>query len=109
MPRGDRTGPEGQGPRTGRQAGACTGVSNPGFMGRMFGRFGRGQGNGGGGGGRGRGRGQGMGRRLAEDAAVHSTSSQGQEVEFLKEEARLLRQELEEVKRRLAEVGGDNG
>ena len=32
MPRGDRTGPWGQGPMTGRAAGYCAGYSVPGFM-----------------------------------------------------------------------------
>ena len=32
MPRGDRTGPAGQGPRTGRAMGYCAGYSVPGFM-----------------------------------------------------------------------------
>ena len=32
MPRGDRTGPLGQGPMTGRAAGYCTGNAVPGFM-----------------------------------------------------------------------------
>jgi len=31
MPRGDRTGPAGQGSRTGRGAGYCTGNAQPGF------------------------------------------------------------------------------
>jgi hypothetical protein len=31
MPRGDRTGPYGGGPRTGRGAGYCAGYSTPGF------------------------------------------------------------------------------
>lgn len=38
MPRGDRTGPAGMGPRTGRAAGYCAGYSTPGYtraMGRM--------------------------------------------------------------------------
>jgi len=52
MPFGDRTGPEGKGPRTGRRAGYCSGYKMPGhlnrnvrglryFSGRMsrFGRF----------------------------------------------------------------------
>ena len=46
MPRGDRTGPEGEGPLTGRQMGDCAGydVSGPGIgLGRGYGRgFGRG-------------------------------------------------------------------
>lgn len=49
MPGGDRTGPAGQGPRTGRGAGLCSGNSAPGFMNRIFGgRFGRGLRTGGG-------------------------------------------------------------
>jgi hypothetical protein len=32
MPRGDRTGPVGEGPRTGRQIGYCTGHESPGFV-----------------------------------------------------------------------------
>ena len=53
MPRGDRTGPAGMGPMTGRAAGYCAGYSAPGYMnpvpgygfGRGWGReFGRGVG-----------------------------------------------------------------
>ena len=57
MPRGDKTGPWGAGPMTGRAAGYCAGYSVPGYMnpvpgyGRGFGRgwgrgFGRGRGRG---------------------------------------------------------------
>ena len=45
MPRGDRTGPSGMGPMTGRGAGFCTGNTAPGFMNRIgfgLGRRGRG-------------------------------------------------------------------
>ncbi len=54
MPRGDRTGPAGMGPMTGRAAGYCAGFGMPGYMnpipGRGFGMgFGRGRGFGGGG------------------------------------------------------------
>ncbi|MBN1780235.1 DUF5320 domain-containing protein, partial [bacterium] len=38
MPRGDRTGPAGMGPMTGRAAGFCSGYQVPGFMNRGFGR-----------------------------------------------------------------------
>ncbi|MCK5866879.1 MAG: DUF5320 domain-containing protein [Mycoplasmataceae bacterium] len=31
MPRGDRTGPEGKGSKTGRQMGLCSGYDKPGF------------------------------------------------------------------------------
>ena len=42
MPRGDRTGPAGQGPMTGRGMGFCTGFNVPGYMNPGFGRgFGR--------------------------------------------------------------------
>ena len=55
MPRGDRTGPEGAGPMTGRGAGYCAGYSVPGYMNPVEG-YGRGWG-------RGRGRGFGRGWR----------------------------------------------
>lgn len=53
MPRGDRTGPWGMGPRTGRGMGYCSGYTWPGYMvpGAGFG-FGRGMGMGRGRGGR---------------------------------------------------------
>ncbi len=58
MPAGDRMGPMGWGPMTGRAAGFCAGYGAPGYMnpapGRGFGMgFGRGRGFGGRGGGRG--------------------------------------------------------
>ena len=50
MPRGDRTGPMGMGPMTGRGAGFCAGFNVPGFMNAVSGRggmgFGRGRGRG---------------------------------------------------------------
>ena len=61
MPRGDRTGPRGQGPMTGRAAGYCAGYPVPGFanptQGLGRGGFGRGWRRG-----RGRGSGRGWGR-----------------------------------------------
>lgn len=51
MPGGDRTGPLGYGPMTGRGAGFCAGYAAPGYTTTAFGR---GRGFGGGGGGRGR-------------------------------------------------------
>jgi Family of unknown function (DUF5320) len=54
MPRGDRTGPMGFGPMTGRAAGYCAGFGVPGFMnqsgGRSWGRGAWGSGSWGGGG-----------------------------------------------------------
>ena len=60
MPRGDRTGPDGMGPMTGRAAGYCAGYPVPGFQNAPWGRAFRG-GRGGGRGGRGGGPGRGMG------------------------------------------------
>ena len=59
MPRGDGTGPEGQGPMTGRGAGKCGGNTNsPQDSRRQPGRgTGRGQG---------RGQGRGLGQRIAD-------------------------------------------
>lgn len=66
MPGGDRTGPMGMGPRTGRAAGYCAGYDRPGYMNGYGGGYGWGRGGGYGwgygGGGRGRGRGRGWGR-----------------------------------------------
>ena len=50
MPFGDRTGPLGLGPMTGRAAGYCAGYPVPGYLNPIPGRgFGRGAGFGGGG------------------------------------------------------------
>jgi len=38
MPRGDRTGPDGEGPMTGRAAGYCAGYAMPGYANLMPGR-----------------------------------------------------------------------
>jgi len=47
MPGGDRTGPMGRGPMTGRAAGLCAGYPNPGYTTPGYGQgFGRGQGRG---------------------------------------------------------------
>lgn len=59
MPRGDGTGPSGQGPMTGRGAGWCSGSDAPGYASAPADQ---GQGRGGGGRGRGQGRGRGPGR-----------------------------------------------
>lgn len=67
MPRGDRTGPWGRGPRTGRGLGYCSGYDEPGFTAGAPGRAFHGRGSVGGmgfgrGAGRGYGRGIGYGR-----------------------------------------------
>ena len=50
MPRGDKTGPRGQGPMTGRALGFCAGYDSPGFTKGFGGGMGRGRGWGFGGG-----------------------------------------------------------
>jgi len=56
MPKFDKTGPQGEGPLTGRGQGPCLSDSQKSVLGKLFGRA-RGLG-----GGLGRGRGQGLGR-----------------------------------------------
>jgi hypothetical protein len=80
MPRGDKTGPEGLGSKTGRAAGYCAGYPVPGYMNstRGYGRgFGRGYGRGFGRGfGRRRGRGFGRGRFVYRQPVVIQPSYQ---------------------------------
>ena len=114
MPGGDRTGPVGAGPTTGRALGLCAGYPVPGYMNPAPGRgwgFGRGWG-------RGRGRGWrsgfgGVGQwawgppnwygpYAAPPEYVPPTSEQ--EVRSLKVHAENLENTLEEIKRRIAEL-----
>jgi len=74
MPRGDRTGPWGAGPMTGRAAGYCTGYSVPGFM-NPIGGYGRGWGRG-----RGRGFGRGWGRGFGRGVYVYPPPAAGQPI-----------------------------
>lgn len=118
MPAGDRTGPLGAGPRTGRDAGFCAGHQMPGYMTPGPGRgFGRGLG-------RGYGRGLGVGRvrrfRHPEAWGFWGTpyppvASYGypmgtgavppvDEEAALADEARFLEDELARVRERLGEL-----
>ncbi|MDK2841457.1 MAG: hypothetical protein PWQ17_962 [Anaerophaga sp.] len=66
MPAGDRTGPMGQGPRSGRGKGFCSGNTTPGYENdenRRRAGSNAGDATSGNGRGRGRGRGRGLGRR----------------------------------------------
>jgi hypothetical protein len=74
MPRGDRTGPWGAGPMTGRAAGYCAGNSVPGFMNPTPG-YGRGWGRG-----RGRGFGRGWGRGFGRGWYAYPPVAVGQPV-----------------------------
>ena len=79
MPGGDRTGPWGAGPMTGRGAGFCAGYDVPGYMNPAYGGgFGRGRGGGfGRGWGRGFGRGRGMGFGRGWGYGYHATGLPG--------------------------------
>ncbi len=108
MPGGDRTGPMGLGPRTGRGLGFCSGRNAPGWtygpgrgMGRGFrGGFGRGFGRG-----WGRGRGWwGCWWPAPYYGATPAPADPATEKEVLKNEAEFLRSRLEEIEKRLAEI-----
>ena len=117
MPRGDRTGPMGSGPMTGRGMGYCGGYAGPGFMssgpGYGFGRgggFGRGFGRGFGFG-RGRGWGHpGFGRfwgypyPQATPYSPFEPLTEIQEMDILEEQTKVLENELKQLKRRQAEL-----
>lgn len=122
MPRGDRTGPLGFGPRTGRAAGFCSGYGVPGYMNPIPG-FGYGFGRGWWAGfGRGRGRGFFWGRgRLGPYFnwgypyyaayspvpavyAYYNQPSAGEEKAFLENETKILKDQLSLLEKRLAEL-----
>jgi len=111
MPRGDRTGPTGLGPGTGRALGYCYGFDSPGYtkgpgvgMGRGFG-FGRGMG-------RGRGMGFGWGRNYGDayPGFFHGgnpwiqSMSKDDEIKLLKSEADALKRSQKDIEKRLGEL-----
>lgn len=105
MPGGDRTGPMGEGPRTGRGLGYCSGYDTPGWP-RGFGQgFGFGRGWGFGGGGRGR-RWRHWARATGTPGWVRfgPTPAPVSEEEMLKSEAELLQNQLDAVQQRLDEL-----
>ena len=107
MPWGDRTGPNGAGPMTGRGAGYCAGYAAPGYANPVSGLGYRGFGRGGGGGrgyGRGFGRGWGRGASYYGDAPVAPYApavSAQQELEMLKSEAKALENEIKAINDRI--------
>lgn len=109
MPRGDRTGPMGQGPMTGRGAGYCAGHNVPGYANSAPG-WGRGYGWG-----RGWRRGRGWGRGWRGDMGPGWGPPPGwgyppyapspeQEIDALKTEAQWLKQQLDAIHQRIAEL-----
>ncbi len=115
MPAGDRTGPMGYGPMSGRAAGFCADYDAPGFANPVFGRgrrIGRGRGFGfRGGWGLSFGRRIGFGRPRAAPypaygyypAPAPPTSPQ-EEINALQEESEYLKAELDSINKRIAEL-----
>ena len=102
MPRGDRTGPTGAGPMTGRGAGTCAGFAAPGIT-----NFGRGRGCGmgfGRGGSFGRGAGRGLGRGWGWPMAGAVAPTGEQELAVLKQQAQQLGADLELIQSRIQEL-----
>jgi hypothetical protein len=106
MPKGDRTGPNANGPMTGRRLGFCTGNDRPGFE-MMPGGFARSHGRGYG---RAYGRGYGLGREMGyrygqeygryPDEVVPEVSQET----LLENEARILKEQLASVEKQLSEL-----
>lgn len=113
MPLGDRTGPAGMGPMTGRAAGYCAGYPVPGYMNPIYGRFGFGRGWG-----RGYGWGRGFGWRgighpypyrygypgYYPEAPYVPGISPEEEEKMLKQQADAMESQLEEIQKRLQEL-----
>ncbi|MEA3429973.1 MAG: DUF5320 domain-containing protein [Nanoarchaeota archaeon] len=98
MPNGDKTGPQGEGPKTGRGLGLCSGSNEPGWkstepkLGRNQNSSGRGQGRGFG---RGQGRGFGRGAGLIRSKFVEFTAEEKRKV--LEAEKEQIEKELKEL------------
>ena len=120
MPRGDKTGPFGAGPMTGRGAGYCAGFDVPGFANNDFLTRGRGGGFGGGRGGRGwrnrnwqpaGGRGMGWGYwntygQSAMTPPVDPTPQSESELDYLKRQSKHLQQSLQRLQGKIDELEG---
>ena len=124
MPRGDRTGPMGYGPMTGRGMGYCAGYEGPGYAGPGYAgpgfgyhRFGGGRGPGFGRGfGHGFGRGWGRGWQRQPRAwgappwpawdwgPEAAQPTREQEVDYLQSEAEVLKEQLDAIQARIADL-----
>jgi len=120
MPGGDRTGPLGLGPRTGRGAGYCAGYAVPGYMNPVSGGGFWGRGRGWSAYGRGRGGGRGWRncyyatgmpgwqraaygyRAYSEPYPYPPEPTAEEEKDMLKGEAEALKQELEDIQNRIS-------
>lgn len=107
MASGDRTGPMGQGPRTGRALGHCSGYEDPGYT-KGFGGRGRGLGFGFRGG---RGHAHGMGFHFGwpfqgyvpENPCTY-TFSEEDEIKLLKSQRESLEREQKDIEKRLDDL-----
>ncbi len=120
MPGGDRRGPFGAGPMTGRGAGYCGGYDRPGWANPVGGRLGLGRGGGWGrgagfgwghGGGFGWGRGFGRGRGAwawGGGWSPWAPAAPVDEREALEREAQAMERGLEAIRRRLNELEGED-
>lgn len=98
MPRGDKTGPYGDGPMTGRRLGNCAGNDSRGFEilpGNFSGGYGRGFG-----------RGRGMGNRFGQGYGRFSdeTTPNVSKETLLENEARILKEQLASIEKQLSEL-----
>ena len=119
MPRGDRRGPNGMGPMTGRAAGFCSGSNTPGFantgaVGGYGQGMGAGRGFGGGfhgaanGAGRGMGRAQGMGRGMGfQPSYAAPVYSKETEKGYIENEVSFLKDQLKALEGRLVDMQED--
>jgi len=96
MPRGDRTGPQGRGPMTGRRLGYCAGYDSPGYTRGFGGGYGYGFGWG-----RGRGWGRGWGWSRQWDERVPLPVERSTPEVSTEEQVRLLQNEFNTLKERL--------
>lgn len=87
MPRGDRTGPSGMGPMTGRRMGHCAGYPSPGFTNSGFGFR------------------HGFGRRFTQwGQPAYIEPTKEQEIEMLKQEKKTIESEEKIIKEEIAEI-----
>jgi hypothetical protein len=104
MPQGNRTGPVGQGPGSGRALGFCSGYDSPGYQKGFGGGMGRGFNKG-----KGRGRGLGFGRghnfgnNFADTPQMKSLTKED-EIRNLKLQIEALERSRKNVERRLNEL-----
>lgn len=99
MPRGDRTGPEGTGPMTGRGLGYCRGYKSPGYTKNspVYGRIGMGRGYRGG-----------YGRYFESESSlpgsVETLPEQTNEVKILLDQMEKLNKNLEKISKRIEKL-----